>query len=268
MAIPTLNITKNWIDDTTVQEANWDNIKTPLIAWSNAIRNDIIQLGKDAFASGYSFDNDGNPNKAYTLEDQINKITQQVTGVSASVIDGMHSIICTASGITITLPDAATNGNGYRLVVKDASFTAATTPITINRAGADTIEDGLTSVKISGDGGMIEFEIYGTNWLIRSVTKEPQQVLAVTGSVSLGVRSVVCTAAPITVTLPSAATCGNGHRIKITDQAYAVGADVITIARAGADTIGNGLTSLQIVEQGGSVTLEVYGTNWIIKDGE
>lgn len=74
MALPTLQITKNWFTGTTVQEPNWDNIRGPLLAWANAINLGFQQVTRDAFGVSYSIDNDGAPNLSQSLQDQINAL--------------------------------------------------------------------------------------------------------------------------------------------------------------------------------------------------
>lgn len=69
MALERLKILKNWLKGTKVREINWDNIRNPLIAWSDKLLNSVIQLGKDTHGSKYSFDNDGLANLPGPLRD-------------------------------------------------------------------------------------------------------------------------------------------------------------------------------------------------------
>lgn len=84
-------------------------------------------------------------------------ITQTVT-VAAYVAQPTDDEIWVnrAGAVTITLPDAAAwlaaHGNGKALTIKDISGAASANNITINRAGANTI-DGANSVTITSDYG-------------------------------------------------------------------------------------------------------------------
>lgn len=64
-----------------------------------------------------------------------------------------------AGAVTINLPDAAAwlaaHANGHPLTIKDISGAGAANNITINRAGADTI-DGATSFTITSDFGGVK----------------------------------------------------------------------------------------------------------------
>lgn len=74
MAIPALQITKNWFTGTVVQEPNWDNIRNPLVEWARNINLAFDQIASDAFGPGYTIDNDGAPNLVKSLQQQINEI--------------------------------------------------------------------------------------------------------------------------------------------------------------------------------------------------
>lgn len=56
---------------------------------------------------------------------------------------------------TITLPSAALTAAGLPFWLKDAAGNAATNNITINRAGADTIENGSTSAILNRNGQVL-----------------------------------------------------------------------------------------------------------------
>lgn len=66
----------------------------------------------------------------------------------------------TSAARTINLPAATT---GRVVIVKDATGGAGANNITINRAGADTI-DGGTSVTINTNRGVVRLVAVGTNW--------------------------------------------------------------------------------------------------------
>jgi len=68
----------------------------------------------------------------------------------------------TTANRIITLPQASTVANGRFVIIKDATGTANTHPITINAAGSDTI-DGVTSYVIKANYGVVELISNGTN---------------------------------------------------------------------------------------------------------
>jgi len=72
MAIPILRIVKNWLTDTLVQEGNWDNLKNPIFRWSQYIRSNLYQIGKDVFGSAYDYNNDGAQTFTPCLADRVN----------------------------------------------------------------------------------------------------------------------------------------------------------------------------------------------------
>ena len=73
MPLPLLNINKNWFTATTVQEGNWDNIRTPLLDWASKVNLAFQQITLDTFGS-YNINNTGAPTLSQNLRDQINAI--------------------------------------------------------------------------------------------------------------------------------------------------------------------------------------------------
>jgi hypothetical protein len=71
MVLIPLEITKKWTEGSTIVEADWDNIRTPLLSFSVNTNNNFAQLGKDVFGSTYQWDNDGNPNRTTSLLDSL-----------------------------------------------------------------------------------------------------------------------------------------------------------------------------------------------------
>lgn len=102
MAVPFLDITKNWFTGTVVREVNWDNIKGPLTDWADAIVNDLNQIAKDTHGSTYSYDNDGLANLA-------NPIRDWSTGISALawVFTNTVSLSGTVTLTTLRLNDTS-----------------------------------------------------------------------------------------------------------------------------------------------------------------
>ena len=89
-----------------------------------------------------------------------------------------------------------------------------------------------------------------------------QEAMAASATTAANKNSVVCTASNITVTLASS-ECNDGNRITVTDASGTAGGTPITVATEGAETI-NGLASIKIVEDNGSLTVEAYSSNWYI----
>lgn len=85
MATLELAIVKNWLTGTTVQESNWDRIRTPLIEWATSVNRNIEMVAKDAFGSSYTIDNDGSANLSTNLQTQINNIVIGTTSFSLAV---------------------------------------------------------------------------------------------------------------------------------------------------------------------------------------
>jgi hypothetical protein len=71
MVLIPLEIKKEWTEGSTIVEADWDNIRTPLLSFSVNTNNNFAQLGKDVFGSTYQWDNDGNPNRTTSLVDSL-----------------------------------------------------------------------------------------------------------------------------------------------------------------------------------------------------
>lgn len=81
--------------------------------------------------------------------------TATAISYTALTSDTIVGVTSTAAPRTITLPDSATAGSGFYLVVKDESGAAGTNNITITRAGSDTI-DGATSIVITVNYGVLK----------------------------------------------------------------------------------------------------------------
>jgi hypothetical protein len=65
---------------------------------------------------------------------------------------------------TLTLPNAGTVGNGFRLIIKDKSGAAGTHNITVQRATAPQNIDGAASVAISTNYGVLRLISDGSVW--------------------------------------------------------------------------------------------------------
>ena len=84
MAFASLAITRNWITDTIVKEGNWDNVRTPLVAWSTYVKNNSRQIGKDCFGPSYTYNNDGVQTETPCLADRVATLEALTEVVSLS----------------------------------------------------------------------------------------------------------------------------------------------------------------------------------------
>lgn len=94
--------------------------------------------------------------------------TYRTSAISTTLLptDQLLVFIGNATAVTVTLSAAATVIAGKRFTIKDGSGTAANRPITINRAGADTI-DGSTSATVQIPFGSLDLVSDGVSaWQI------------------------------------------------------------------------------------------------------
>lgn len=92
--------------------------------------------------------------------------TVKTSNYSMTVSDELIQVDTTGGAVTITLPNSTGTPKG-RFIVKDVGGAAQTNKITIQRAGSDTIEDGVsTYVDIDYQYGSLEFVWSGSKWLI------------------------------------------------------------------------------------------------------
>ena len=109
-----------------------------------------------------------------THYDEIQRLTQSAvyltlqrtataTDYTALISDAYIGVTSTAAARTITLPTAADAGVGKVYYIKDESGAAATNNITIDGAGAETI-DGAATVAITLNYGGMAIICNGTAW--------------------------------------------------------------------------------------------------------
>lgn len=91
------------------------------------------------------------------------KVTTTAVTYTALVTDVV--IACSAGGITINLPAAATAGSGKTFTVKDLNGNAGTSNITLDADGTETI-DGTTTKLINTNYGSVTLVTNGTTWMI------------------------------------------------------------------------------------------------------
>ncbi len=116
MALPILTISKNWFTGTTVQETNWDRIRTPLLDWASRINLALQQITLDAFGS-YNINTTGAPSLATNLQDQVTAIVSGGSSVVGTAnaswtihLGSAGNAVLSSAGLTgtrtFTFPDA------------------------------------------------------------------------------------------------------------------------------------------------------------------
>ncbi len=89
------------------------------------------------------------------------------TDATASEQDSIVAYTSLTATRTLTLPSAATMGQGGKLIIKDESGNASlATSIIVDGAGAETI-DGAASISITAAYGVLRVYSNGTNWMTR-----------------------------------------------------------------------------------------------------
>jgi len=133
-----------------------------------------IKFGINAQANGFQWQFDGATGNFQALADNLNLHLTGSLSVGYHQLSGTGTISATTtllgmtgtSGGTLTLPSAATVGPGALLEIKDEGGNAGTNNITIQRAGSDTI-DGVVSILITADFGILRLYSNGINWFTR-----------------------------------------------------------------------------------------------------
>lgn len=75
MAIEDIVLPKKYKDSKILFEKNLDDWRKKTEAAFASYKLNLTQLVKDCFSAGYSYDNDGSPNKPISLEDRLNSLT-------------------------------------------------------------------------------------------------------------------------------------------------------------------------------------------------
>lgn len=92
--------------------------------------------------------------------------TKQITEIVANVTAGSHHVIvadATAGDVTVLLPAVATSA-GKEYVVKRAAADASANVLTIDGAGAETIDNAATKLLLAGE--FVTLICDGTEWHI------------------------------------------------------------------------------------------------------
>jgi len=135
------------------------------------VKNDITALGLIQSKSGFNAGEGGifssggiGVTGLSTFNGGISmKRTATAASYTALITDYYIGITNTSAAGTITLPPAATAGNGKVYIIKDESGGAAGNNITVQGNGAELI-DGANTALITTNYGSIKLMCNGTNW--------------------------------------------------------------------------------------------------------
>jgi hypothetical protein len=172
-------ITQAGIDitgDLSVNNNNLTNVKTSVYGLGGATGVSPQELGATPSTGDMQWtDNSLNPvvvtkNGAVNVPAMamIARNTTQAIPSSTGVVGVVNMCDSTGGAITLTLPAALGNG-GVMYIFKDVGLAAGTNPITIQRAGSDTIIDtsSVTSKAINTNGARAVFVSNGVSkWLV------------------------------------------------------------------------------------------------------
>lgn len=186
------------------------------------------------------------------LAPKAQRLTVTATKTSTYTAAANELVICdaTSGGFTVTLPSAGAGTAGNVVSVRRIEFGGNT--ITIARAGSDTI-GGATSVSLVSTEGLTLVSNGAGLWTIQATSQsltslDPRYRLTTTAVKTSNYTAaagelVRCntTAASLTVTLPAANSAGQQVAVKLLATS---GAFLVTVTRAGSDTINNGVTSV------------------------
>jgi len=171
--VPTAGIDIN--ADLSFNGFNATSLRTIRLTEQNTIPSGVGDIGVLYFYQGNAWLNTGSG-----IPVQINAGSSLAVTVSnsypAKSLAGNYTInpsdgyiifeVDTTASRIITLPAANSVANGRFIIVKDATGTANTHPITINAAGSDTI-DGATSYVVKTNYGVVELISNGSNeWFV------------------------------------------------------------------------------------------------------
>lgn len=204
-----------------------------------------------------------------------------ISGVKSLAATGNQTLTTAALGklilcpntaaLTVTLPGAADSA-GRMLMFKKTTSAAHT--VTLDGAGAETIDGAATSTVLDGQYDTITIVSDGTGWHIVELAYDLDNAVRVTGvktlsatgnqalvTGDLGKLILVPNTAALTVALPAAASCTNrGFVIKKTS----ADAEIVTVDGDGDETIDGAATSTVIDANNDMIEIVSNGTAWYI----
>jgi hypothetical protein len=102
-----------------------------------------------------------------------NYITRAITSSDSVVVGDRHKMLlcnATSGAQTITLPAAATAGDGFTFAIKKTDATA--NAVTLDASGSETIDGSLTYALSTQNKGII-LTTNGTAWYVQATTPDP-----------------------------------------------------------------------------------------------
>lgn len=167
--------------------------------------------------------------------------------------------------LSIYLPAPATVGAGYIQSINDYASQAATYQITVYPNASEYIDGSTSPVIIGRNHTTVEFITDGASWYsVVNPTYNLNRVAVTSGTYTMLSTDDIVSFTGIAgggVTLPDASVAGAGKTVVIVDDAGISSTFNITISSAGGKTI-NGLDSISLGRDYGSVTLFSNGVNW------
>lgn len=176
-----------------------------------------------------------------------------------TIADTTSLAVLSGTTYTATLPAAAAVGAGWVLWLKKT----ASGTITVDGNASETIDGSTTYVmRYSNQAAALVSD--GTNWKILAEVNHRTIALAqesVSGTATIGdfTDVVLCSGTTYTVTLPAAATYGQGRILRIKRNS----SGTITVDGNASETI-DGATTFDLDVTLMSVTLYCDGSNWYV----
>lgn len=87
MSLESLKITKTWKSGNDVEEADFNAITDPVVAWATRTNNNLKQLGLDINGSSYSFNNEGRATQTKSLVERITVLEGEQPGFKNLALD-------------------------------------------------------------------------------------------------------------------------------------------------------------------------------------
>lgn len=184
---------------------------------------------------------------------------EAITG-AATISAGTSLATCAGSPpYTVTLPTAASAGAGFQLYIKKTVAGV----VTVDGDGSETI-NGQANYGIRNSQQGVQLVSDGSNWLVVAETQARPPIWgqeSISGAATVGdfTDIVICSGTTYTVTLPAAATYGQGRFLTIKRNS----SGTITIDGNAAETI-DGAANFALDVALMSVTLYCTGAEWFI----
>jgi hypothetical protein len=167
---------------------------------------------------------------------------------------------------TIAERDLNIPGTGYGSAIPACGIYSATNTSAKTLSIQTKSQSGAATIKAQSAASAIEWSIFAIDQsfpapVILNNNQRSTAVTAATYTITCADDLILPSTASnaITLTLPSASACGTGKQITINKTNS--GLSLVTVSRAGSDTIGAALTSTVLIEQDETITLQSDGTS-------